>query len=150
MTNISQPDSRSTASDNTPRPTIQRIRPPLTFSTQAAPWRIIMEVGSETITPLTFEISNQLTIGRSDLPDNYVPGLDLGPYGAQDAGVSRRHALIFVSENGLQLRDLGSTNGTLINGFALEPNQPYKLNEGDEIEFGHLRTMLHIVKQPGG
>ncbi len=152
MTNISQPDSPSApVSDESvyPAPSVQRIRPPLAFASQAAVWRIIMEIGTEMITSLTFEITNQLTIGRSDLADNYVPGLDLGPFGAQDAGVSRRHAVIYAAENGLQVRDVGSTNGTRINGFMLEPNQPYKLNEGDELEFGHLRTIFRIVNQPG-
>jgi pSer/pThr/pTyr-binding forkhead associated (FHA) protein len=84
-------------------------------------------------------------LGRADPEEGYVPAIDLGPYGAHDAGVSRRHAVLFSAEGGLYIRDLGSTNGTRINGFDLEPNQAYKLHEGDRLEFGHVKTQFHVV-----
>jgi pSer/pThr/pTyr-binding forkhead associated (FHA) protein len=95
------------------------------------------------------EIDEHLSVGRSDPDDGYMPGLDLSGYGGQDAGVSRRHAVIDVKDGGLQVQDLGSTNGTRVNGFDLAANQPYKLKQGDEIEFGHLRMLLHLVNPPG-
>ncbi len=114
-----------------------------TFTDTAVPWRLLLDI-SESGNSLRLEIVDQVLIGRADLPDNHIPGLDLGPYGGQDYGVSRKHATLFIEEGSLYLRDLASTNGTRINGYALEPDKSYKLVEGDEIEFGQLRVVLRI------
>src|SRR4051812_48395701 len=92
-----------------------RVRQTQTFAAQ--PWRIILYIGkSETVMSMGLEVSTPLTIGRADLVEQYIPGVDLGPFGAQDAGVSRRHAVLWGIEDALYIRDLESTNGTLING----------------------------------
>ena len=121
----------------------------LTLNSQPRTWRVTLYIGIETISTLGVEISGQLTVGRADPDEGYVPAIDLGPYGAHDAGVSRRHAILFSAEGGLYIRDLGSTNGTRINGFGVEPNQAYKLHEGDRLEFGHVRVQFHVVGAPG-
>lgn len=46
-------------------------------------------------------------------------------------GVSRMHAEIFRTGNGYGLKDLGSKNGTFLNGELLVPFQEYELKEGD-------------------
>ena len=48
--------------------------------------------------------------------------------------VSRHHARILVSEQGILLEDLGSKNGTILNGRAVAAPTP--LSEGDVIEIG--------------
>ncbi len=50
--------------------------------------------------------------------------------------VSRRHAQIFSNHNGWLLRDLGSMNGTYLNGNPVEGERA--LNSGDEITFGDV------------
>jgi pSer/pThr/pTyr-binding forkhead associated (FHA) protein len=50
--------------------------------------------------------------------------------------ISRHHARLLVSEDDIQLIDLGSTNGSFVNDKKLEKNQPTPLNPGDEIRFG--------------
>jgi pSer/pThr/pTyr-binding forkhead associated (FHA) protein len=50
--------------------------------------------------------------------------------------VSRQHCLLRVTDAGAQLRDLGSTNGTLINGVRLIGERP--LAPGDQIQVGPL------------
>lgn len=110
-------------------------------------WKVTLRVGAESNREISLDISGQLSVGRADALDGFTPGLDLGPFGAQDAGVSRRHAAIYPHESYLLLRDLGSTNGTFLNGYSLDRNKSYKLSDGDEIEFGQLRVSLHIVQQ---
>jgi pSer/pThr/pTyr-binding forkhead associated (FHA) protein len=66
----------------------------------------------------------------------------MAPFGAAEQGVSRRHAIIRRGENTLTLIDLGSTNGTHLNGQRLTPNQPRVLRDGDEIRMGRL--VFHI------
>ena len=50
--------------------------------------------------------------------------------------VSRQHCLFRVAEDGVFLRDLGSRNGTLINGRLASGE--HRLNNGDRIEIGPM------------
>lgn len=50
-----------------------------------------------------------------------------------DMLVSRRHVVLTADENGLLLRDLGSRNGTFVNGTRVEATH---INEGDRIGIG--------------
>ncbi len=50
--------------------------------------------------------------------------------------LSRRHASITRTKTGFVLTDLGSTNGTFINGEALPAHTPRRLTGGDEIVLG--------------
>lgn len=50
--------------------------------------------------------------------------------------VSRAHAEIHLSGDPLTVTDLGSTNGTFVNGARIQANQAHLLKPGDEIRFG--------------
>lgn len=50
--------------------------------------------------------------------------------------VSGEHAVIEWRSEGWQVRDLASTNGTLVNGQPLAPGTPHLLSSGDRITFG--------------
>ncbi len=60
-----------------------------------------------------------------------------------EEGVSRRHAQIEWREHDVWLTDLGSTNGTFING---EPTTERKLQDGDRIQIGRM-TLLRFAWQ---
>lgn len=53
-----------------------------------------------------------------------------------DPYTSGSHAVITAGEDNFVLTDLGSTNGTSVNGEKLNPNEPRTLSDGDEITFG--------------
>jgi hypothetical protein len=151
MADISQPNRAQAIGREdaaTPVGVPSHLRPPLTFGSIPAAWRLIFYIDTDSNQSLGVEVRNQVAIGRSDPDEHYLPGIDLGPFGAHDAGVSRRHAVLFAAEGSLYIRDIGSTNGTRINGYDLEPNQTYRLREGDRIEFGHLNVKFHIVSSP--
>ena len=60
--------------------------------------------------------------------------------------VSSRHALIRLSgDDSLTLTDLGSTNGTYVNGKELDRNVEYVVKSSDEIVFGddHLASFIY-------
>ena len=57
-----------------------------------------------------------------------------------DPEVSRRHAIVLQTAAGPAIEDLGSTNGTWINGRRLEGAQ--LLRAGDELRFGN--TVWHV------
>lgn len=85
-----------------------------------------------------------MVVGRT--MDEDVVEFDLTPYGAYHFGVSRRHAVMTVHEGYLYIEDLGSTNGTRINGFQLTRKQKYRLRDGDELEFARLRMVIKFDK----
>jgi hypothetical protein len=135
--------------DNKTPVALPRPAPIAPASAPSAPWRIILYIGTDSITPIRLEVGGPLLIGRADPDENFMPGVDLSPFGAQDAGVSRRHAIFLSSVDGLYIRDLDSTNGTRVNGFAIQSNQPYKLRQGDRIELGQMHLSVQVAAAPG-
>lgn len=87
---------------------------------------------------IPLERIQKLVVGRTDLDANIRPDLDLSPYGASERGVSRQHIELNFVEGELRVKDLGSANGTLLNGERLNPNQTYVLRDGDELLLGQL------------
>src|ERR1044072_4803583 len=67
------------------------------------------------------------TIGRA--PENSIR--------LEDNSVSGRHAEIVVSDQNIVLKDLGSTNGTMVNG---QPVTETQLRAGDRIRFGKVEA----------
>ncbi|NKY49883.1 FhaA domain-containing protein [Nocardia vermiculata] len=59
-----------------------------------------------------------------------------------DTGVSRRHIEVRWDGQVAMLSDLGSTNGTLVNG---SPVQDWQLADGDVIRAGHSEILIRIV-----
>jgi len=84
-------------------------------------------------------------IGRKDAGAGILPDLDLSLYGGNDKGVSRKHAIIERANNVLSLIDLGSANGTYLNGVRLAANQPRVLRDGDEIRLGKLSMHIYYT-----
>ncbi len=89
---------------------------------------------------------DEVNVGRADVAQNWHPELDVIPYGggAPDLGVSRHQARILRQDGGFVVVDVGSTNGTYINGRAAPYNQPAPLNDGDTLSFGALNTQISI------
>lgn len=72
---------------------------------------------------------SQLTLGRLAECDVVV----------DDPGASRQHARVNRTDSGFVLTDLGSTNGTLVNGESI---REHLLEDGDRITIGE--TMLEF------
>lgn len=112
------------------------------------PWRLLVQIGHVNPTTVGLEVRDRITIGRADPSQEFEPTLDLTPYGGREQGVSRRHALIRQEEQRLYLEDLGSTNGTRLNGGALRPGEAYELRDGDLIELGETRLLIRFIQTP--
>jgi len=66
-----------------------------------------------------------------------------------DDAVSSRHALLICQLDGtLLLRDIGSSNGTLLKGIELKPMTDIPLEDGDEFTLGHWSRIL--IKRSSG
>ena len=61
-----------------------------------------------------------------------------------DSSVSRRHARVVIGESGAFVEDLGSKNGTLVNGRRLKKREP--LSDGDAIVVGPARLTLRVLR----
>lgn len=94
--------------------------------------------------PVTLRPEKRTVMGRWDSSSVQKPDLDLTPYGALEKGVSRIHAVIARSEDTLTLIDMGSANGTHLNGQRLVPDQPRVLRDGDEIRLGKLVAHVYF------
>jgi hypothetical protein len=70
-------------------------------------------------------LDRELSIGRAEGCTVLLPQMD----------VSRRHCRVFCSADGWWLEDVGSANGTLINGQPLG-GTAYALRDGDLIQLG--------------
>lgn len=89
--------------------------------------------------PILFKPKQETIFGRRDPATGAMPDIDLTPYAGYRMGVSRRHAAIrFGDDDTLNLWDLGSSNGTFLNGTRLNAHRPYPLHDGDEIRLGQM------------
>lgn len=103
--------------------------------------------GSSTV--VRVNLIDQVVIGRRDPNVADVPELDLGPHAAYQLGISRRHALIRRVDDHLEIQDLGSRNGTKVNGQALLDGDSVPLADGDDITVGRMTLRLLLRKQNG-
>ncbi len=60
-----------------------------------------------------------------------------------DSEVSWHHEQIVQQGQGHHILDLGSRNGTFVNGQRLQPNVPRPLRDGDAIRFGNTTTFIY-------
>ena len=63
----------------------------------------------------------------------------------QDSFISGKHAEITTDETGSYLTDLGSSNGTDVNGIKLEPHERQLLIADDEVQMGQTRYKMEIT-----
>lgn len=114
----------------------------------APPWRLRVNIVGAQPQTIGVKVRERMLVGRGDEDGHVTPDLDFGPYDGIRNGVSRRHAMITYEQDSLFIQDLDSTNGTRINGFELDPEQTYRLRDGDEVEFGRMRVIFRFVRSP--
>jgi len=93
---------------------------------------------------LFLEGRTEFTLGRVTEGQPILPDVDLTPYKAYSQGVSRLHAALKIIDQRIVILDLGSSNGTRINGQKIVPNIDYPVNNGDMLALGRLRIQMLI------
>ena len=74
-----------------------------------------------------------------------TPDIDLSASDANRLGVSRLHVSIRYDAryNTISVFDMGSANGTYVNGQRLHPHEVRVLRDNDELRLGHLMMTVH-------
>lgn len=100
-----------------------------------ASFRLVVRKGP---TPgMAFDITKDVTVMGRDVSNDIVVG---------DSEISRQHARISRTPGGYVLEDLGSTNGTYVNGERLAA--PQVLNPGDMIGLGENVSLMFSATSP--
>lgn len=109
------------------------------FTWEGAPE--VGDLGAAVVVPLTPTHKNlyedQVLVGRSLSNDIRL----VSPQ------VSKVHVRFDLDEGRWQITDLGSSNGTRLNGLKLEPKRGYFLRPGDEIALGDVS--VHYLDAEG-
>jgi pSer/pThr/pTyr-binding forkhead associated (FHA) protein len=87
---------------------------------------------------------DEFTLGRVNENQPIIPDIDLDPYGGFEEGVSRLHATLQMAPQGITVTDLGSANGTCINGEKIPQHIPQPLAHGDVLTLGKMRIKIII------
>lgn len=96
---------------------------------------------------LVYELRRgELMIGRSDPTHNITPEIDLAPFEAYRYGVSRCHALLRRDGVRLTVQDLGSSNGTHLNGEKLPSQSPRIVRDGDTLRVGTMVLQVYFAQ----
>jgi hypothetical protein len=83
-----------------------------------------------------------VTLGRFSKGAPVIPDIDLSPYKAYESGVSRMHISIHIGEDQVSITDLGSVNGTRVNGRKISAHQPHPIKNGDILTLGKLKIQV--------
>ena len=94
--------------------------------------------------------AHEMVIGRSSSNTAMSPDIDLTEENAEEFGVSRLHIAIqyIVDNSTLNILDLGSANGSYINGQRLHPSENRILRSGDQIRLGRMVLQVRY-EHPG-
>ncbi len=86
--------------------------------------------------------AGETMIGRGDPVTGQQPDIDLTPVDP-DRSSSRRHAKVYFEDGAFHLvEEIGTINGTFVNGVRLEAGQPLRVAPGDELRFGLVELVL--------
>jgi predicted component of type VI protein secretion system len=78
-----------------------------------------------------YDISQEMSVGRENAAIT-----------VQDGEVSRRHAVVRPVEGGIEIQDLGSTNGTWVNERRV--NSPTVVRPGDVLRLGRTKFSVEL------
>ena len=131
-----------------PRPSLEALEADILRHAPSLEWSATSTPGGRTDDDGYFEVvsdlgrqlvgltADRVTIGRSSASDIHVP----------DSTVSRNHAAVERAGGGWAVRDMGSANGTFVNGRALG-DAGHVLQPGDEIAIGGARLYFRSRAQ---
>ena len=76
-----------------------------------------------------------ITVGRTSENDIAIA----------EYSISRKHCIIARVDTEYRLTDMGSTNGTIVDGVRLVPHKPLRLHGGETISLGRLMLVFYFT-----
>ncbi|AFY93846.1 FHA domain-containing protein [Chamaesiphon minutus] len=147
-------NTTATAPTQPPHPSAQVTNPAPNAVSQ---WQVIISIDPSLATPdsppapaqepIVIELTQPTNlIGRTSIARAIHPEIPLD----LDDAVSSRHAILTLHPDGtLILRDIGSSNGTLVNGKEIAVMADISIASGDEITLGHW-TRIKLINLNSG
>ena len=89
--------------------------------------------------PVHFEVSGNFLAHEGGVIGRSRQGATLV---VEDPTLSRRHARLLGGQDSIYIEDLGSTNGTKVNGVPLRPHSRAAVGPGDTIDLGAVRVRV--------
>jgi len=136
--------TQNISADSHPLPPMDRKKA-AAYTNDLDTWASLHLLDSGQILPLGDR--SEFTLGRVSDAQPIMPDIDLTPYQAYANGVSRLHAVLKREGKRVFVMDLGSSNGTYLNGKRLQPNVDQTLNHGDMLALGKLKIQI-LLKNP--
>lgn len=107
---------------------------------------LLLEIeGISNLIKLKPQEGHEYIIGRHDPEGGFMPAIDLLPFGGYRMGISRKHAMLTLVGKRLNIRDLGSSNGTSVNGNRLDQHEDHQLRDGDKLRMGSMAFRVRFV-----
>lgn len=101
----------------------------------------------ELVTGMSFPLSEnrETTVGRIDPVTGIHPDVDLTPVDSKRS-ISRRHARVRREEDGTfsVIEDVGTMNGTFVNGVRLTVGRPFPVQASDVVVFGTVQCRFEV------
>jgi hypothetical protein len=122
-------------------PAVPPVPPPVPSGSEGAaagaagpvgPEKMVV-ISTDSMKGMEFPLGSEVTVGRAG---------GCGVLLTDDTFVSQLHARVFRRDRDLFVEDLGSTNGTFLNGRKV--STPLTVRKGDRIQFG--RTTVEVRK----
>lgn len=130
--------------DHQPLPPVDREKTEA-YAKELDTWASLHLLDSGQILPLGDR--TEFTLGRVSEAQPIMPDIDLTPYQAYASGVSRLHAVLKREGKRVFVMDLGSSNGSYLNGKRLKPNTEQTVEHGDLLVLGKLKIQI-LLKNP--
>ncbi|MGO4585081.1 FhaA domain-containing protein [Arthrobacter sp. 2RAF6] len=126
--------SRTEKSDGTAAPVAPRPVVPAAPSREPARLQPVLDIGGQ-----RYSLNApSIVLGRSSEADIMV----------DDTGVSRKHLEIQTADGVIRAVDLGSTNGSYVNGHRVDGS--VELTDGSTISMGRTKIIFRLLPQPSG
>lgn len=94
--------------------------------------RKLLVLADDAVTSHVLPDEGSVTIGRAEQADITI----------DRHSISRRHAVVHLTPERVEIEDVGSSNGTAVGGRRLEAGQRVVITPGDHVEIGGVTTLL--------
>lgn len=84
---------------------------------------------------------DEVALGRRSPADGIFPGVDLTEADTESY-VSRRHGRLVRQDQRFLYEDVGSSNGSFVNGTKLQPGVQVEIHEGDRLRLGKTEMVF--------